>query len=143
MNDQNSDSFLEESTNDSVNENSNQSKPTRHGCVTAWLIFMLIANSIVTLIYVFKANMFTNISSMQLLLLIIAGLFNIIFAVMLLQWKKFAFYGFAITAAIVFTTNISIGFSITKSLLGLIGFGVLYSVLQIKEKGISAWDQLK
>jgi hypothetical protein len=143
MNDQNSNSFPEEGQNDLLSEIPNQSKPNRHGCVTAWLIFMIIANSITTLIYTLRANAFTNISSLQLSLLIIGGSLNIAFAVMLLQWKKYAFYGFAITAIVAFANNISIGISVTKSLLGLLGFAVLYSVLKIKENGISAWDQLK
>ncbi|MEO6851033.1 MAG: hypothetical protein ABI203_07700 [Mucilaginibacter sp.] len=123
-----------------------QPTPKRHGCVTAWIIFMIIANSAATLVYMFNANSLaqkTGVSPITIITLIVIGIFNVIFSVMLLSWKKVGFYGFAISAIAAFIINISIGISPIRSLLGLIGFGILYGILQIKEEGVSAWSYLK
>lgn len=143
MNGKNLNDSSEEHQDNLLDENANQSTPKRHGCVTAWLVFMLILNSLTALVYAFRSMSFTNISSTVLLSLIITGILNTVFAIMLLKWKKSAFYGFGITAVFIFILNINIGISVTKSLMGLLGFAILYCILQIKENGVSAWNYLK
>jgi hypothetical protein len=118
----------------------------RHGCVTAWLVFMLIANSIISLIYLFtlvRTDQVLKISASSLTALIIVGLLNVAFAIMVLLWKKVGFYGFAITSAVAFIINISLGISLIKCTVGLIGFLILYGILQIKQDGVSAWENLE
>ncbi len=116
----------------------------RHGCVTAWLILMIIANSIIALTYLFTDNTTpqspTNLTTLMLTTI---GIANIIFAIMLLQWKKWAFWAFATTSLITLGVNISIGISVGNALVGLIGIVILYGILQIKKDGITAWENLE
>jgi hypothetical protein len=136
-----------ENPNETTIENGNPPVKTRHGCVTAWLIFMIIGNSAVALIYLFAQGFITryqpDISSGMLILLAIGGIANVAFAVLLFQWKKWAFWGFIISAVYALIINLSIGLGIGQCMLGLIGIAVLYGILQIKQDNVSAWDNLE
>ncbi|MEM6264709.1 MAG: hypothetical protein AAGI38_19510 [Bacteroidota bacterium] len=115
----------------------------RHGCVTAWLIFLIIANAALALIYLFLNEEFLDIypDSDEFLItgLILMGILNVGCAVALLYWKKWGFYGFIIGNFLTVFINLGIGLDIGSSLSGLIAIGVLYGVLQIKQDGVSAW----
>lgn len=129
------------------NENSNDQKQ-RHGCVTAWLIFIIIANSIVALLYLLGGNMVAQnipggISTSFLIILGLLGVGNVFFAVLLLQWKKLGFWGFLGTSIVALFINLSIGMSVGQSLFGLVGIAILYGVLQIKQGDVSAWENLE
>lgn len=120
----------------------------RHGCVTAWLIIMIIGNGFSAFVYFLASPFITDslpgpVPTLILTALGILGLLNVFFAIMLLNWKKYAFWGFVGTAVAAVIINISIGLGIGMSLLGLIGIGLLYGILQIKEGTTSAWEQLE
>ena len=120
----------------------------RHGCVTAWLIFMIIINSLIAVIYLFASSFISNNSPIHIsrTMIILLGVFcviNVAFAVMLLQWKKIAFWGFAGTGVVALIINLSIGMGIGQSLGGLIGVAILYGVLQIKKNGVTTWKNLE
>jgi len=138
---------FEQPNDPEIDDQSISSGSQRHSCVTAWLIFMLIANSITALIYLFTlvrtGGGGLKVSTNSLIALLIIGLFNVAFSIMLLLWKKIGFYGFAISSVITFIINFSIGISLIKCTIGLIGFLILYGILQIKRDGISAWDNLR
>jgi hypothetical protein len=68
---------------------------------------------------------------------------NLSFAVGLWYWKKWAFFGFTLTAVLMFFTNLNMGIDIASAALGLIGIVLLFMVLQIKQNGISGWDNLE
>jgi len=122
------------------------SPPERHGCVTAWLIIMLVSNAIVSLVYFLMANGLmhgSKLSSVTLMALTLIGMLNVTFSIMLLSWKKIAFYGFGIIGVFTFLLNISVGISPLGSLFGLAGVAILYGILQIKKNGIAAWNYLK
>jgi hypothetical protein len=124
-----------------------QQAKQRHGCLTAFLVLMIIANSAVALIYLFAGdtvskNVPGGISSTMLILLAVGGILNVIFSVMLLRWKKIGFWGFIITSLGAFIINLSIGLGVVQSILGLAGVAILYGVLQIKKDNISAWSNL-
>jgi len=128
----------------------NQGPKQRHGCVTAWLIFIIIASSIAALAYVaiivngdLMEAQGVSFPNELLLPLILIALLNVIFAIMLMRWKKWAFWGFAVTALITLVINIAIGISISNSVLGLLGVVLLYGILQIKQDGISTWEHLE
>lgn len=128
-------------------ENPNVEKE-RHGCVTAWLVLMIILNSLTAVIYLFASDMITanlpgSISTSMVILLGIIGVANVVFAALLLQWKKMAFWGFAATSVITLLINVTHGISVGQSLLGLAGVAILYGVLQIKQNNVSAWDHLE
>jgi hypothetical protein len=122
-----------------------------NGCVTAWLIIMIIANALTVAIYLF-INLMTSmvkedpdikLTTPVIILLVIIGLANVIFSFLLLKWNKTGFYGFIISSVGAFVINLYLGLGIGQACIGIIGFGVLYGVLQIKKDGISAWENLK
>lgn len=120
----------------------------RHGCVTAWLILMIIANSISAMAYLFMSetlseNLPDPIPDSMKYALILVGIANLILAIMLLQWKKWAFWGFAATGIITLFINLSIGLGIGQSLVGLLGVVILYAILQIKKDEKTAWENLE
>ncbi len=119
----------------------------RHGCVTAWLILMIVLNSLVALLYLFTsdkiaANLSEDVSGPMIILLGFMSIINVICAALLLKWKKIGFWGFLISSIAVLAINLSIGLSVTQSLIGLAGIAILYAVLQIRKNEISAWEQL-
>ncbi len=119
----------------------------RHGCVTAWLILMIIANSFTAILYLFAGDTVSQnfpggISNTMMILLGIIGIGNIIFSVLLFKWKKIGFWGFIFSSIVALAINLNIGISIGQSLFGLAGIAVLYGVLQIKKDTVTAWDNL-
>ena len=121
----------------------------RHGCVTAWLILMIIVNSIAALFYfllLYSRNEFQpqlQIPDSILVILGVFSVFNVIFSFLLFNWKKIGFTGFAFTALIVFFINMYMGLAITQSIMGLLGIAILYAILQIKNDDVSTWENLE
>ena len=68
-------------------------------------------------------------------------LINMVCLIALFKWKKWGFWGLGMTAVVAFTINLSIGVGFGKALIGLVGFAVLYGVLQIGRDN-KAWPQL-
>ena len=130
-----------------LNESTNEPKQ-RHGCVTAWLLMIIISNSLTAFIYLFGGNAFVKtlnggVSTPMLILLTTFGIANVLFAVMLFRWRKWGFWGFLITSICTLGINLNIGLSVVQSILGLFGVVVLYGVLQIKEEDKTAWGNLE
>lgn len=120
----------------------------RHGCVTAWLVFAIIVNSLTALVYLFASDVIVKnlpheVSQPMILLLGALSVANVVFAFLLLRWKKIGFWGFAVSSVAVLAINISIGLSVGQSLLGSVGLGILYGILQIKQNNSSAWENLE
>ena len=120
----------------------------RHGCVTAWLILVIIGNSVTALVYLFANELITQnlpieIPNSMMIALAILGIGNVIFAIMLLKWKKTGFWGFIVTSILAMIINLIIGVGVFQSLLGLISIGLLYAILQFKMADVSAWDNLE
>ncbi|BAZ15426.1 hypothetical protein NIES4071_72980 [Calothrix sp. NIES-4071] len=125
----------------------------RHGCLTAWLIFAIISNSLGALanLYisanfnnfssVFAQQNISNISSGSLIGLAVLSIFNIVCAVALLRWKKWGFYGLLATSVVAFILNLSFGINLVQSLLGFVGIAILYGVLNMGGEN-KAWHQL-
>jgi hypothetical protein len=119
----------------------------RHGCVTAWFILMIIGNSLSALTYLFARefiaqNLPVEIPTTMMIALAILGIGNVVFSIMLINWKKTGFWGFVVSSLLIFIINLIIGLGIVQSLLGLISIGILYAVLQFKKADVSAWDNL-
>jgi len=120
----------------------------RHGCVTAWLVLMIIANAGLALVYLLANDTITrnlpeNVPSAMIYLLGFIGIINVVFAVLLFQWKRWGFYGYVVSALATFLINLSIGVPATSSILGLVGIGILFGILQIKQNDVSAWDNME
>ena len=118
----------------------------RHGCLTAWLILMIIANSITAVVYLFGSGairqQFSSAPGWAFPVLAFLGIANVVCSIALFQWKKWGFFVFIVTTAAAFVVNLMVGVKLVLVLLGLVGLGVLYGVLQIgKEK--KGWTQLE
>lgn len=120
----------------------------RHGCVTAWLIFMIIVNALVSVVYLLATDLVVQsfggpVPHSLIYLLGALGIANIICAVLLFQWRKVGFWGVVATYLGAFTINLIIGIDIFQSLIGLVGIAVLYIILHIKKKNVSSWESLE
>ena len=117
----------------------------RHGCLAAWLVLMIVANSASALMYLLRGDAirqsFPSAPGWLFPLLIVCLLFNIVCAIALFQWKKWAFWGFCGSVCVTFVVNISIGIGIGLALNGVIGAVLLFGVLQIGKEN-KGWSQL-
>jgi len=117
----------------------------RHGCLTVWLIFIIIMNSAAALMSLERDTIrqySPSTPDWALLILAVTSIMNVACAVALLKWKKWGFFGFIATSVITFVVNLMTGLNIVHALGGLVGIAVLYGVLQIgKEK--KGWTQLE
>lgn len=118
----------------------------RHGCLTAFLVFSIILNALVSSMNLFAGSMirqgYPDMPGWALPVLGIAGIFNIVCLIALFRWKKWGFYGAAALAVLAFIVNLVVGLKIMQAFMGLIGIAMLYGVLQIggEKKG---WTQLE
>ncbi len=117
----------------------------RHGCLTAYLIFIIVANAATALAYtlgkaVIQEKM-PDLPGWAFWVLPAAGIFNLACAVALFRWKRWGFYGFLLSGFVAFGVNLKLGQSPAQSFIGLLGVSILYAVLHIggKNKG---WTQL-
>jgi hypothetical protein len=124
----------------------------RHGCLTAWLIFMLVANSLLAVALVLTgvlSNTLNEAAAQQgtpvlpgwaIFVSIGILLFNIVCAIALLNWKKWGFYGFLGSTVASFVINLALGVPIAQSIGGFIGVAILYGLLNLGEE--KAWPRL-
>jgi hypothetical protein len=117
---------------------------SRHGCVTAYLAFMLLMNSVSALVTVVTSDQITStlpdMPSWGIPTLVVASALNVVFTVLLFSWKKIGFFGFIATSIVAAVVNAMAGLEPVQIIGGLIGVGVLYGVLQIGKP--PAWKQL-
>ena len=108
----------------------------RGGCLTAWLIVVLIANALIAFYYLTSSaalqQVYPGVSSVVFLLLAVIGVVNIASAIGLWTWHKWGFYLFAVTSVVTLAINISIGLPVISSLTGLIGVAILWYLLRNK-----------
>ena len=106
---------------------------------------MMVANAATALIYLLAAdgirNNVPNMPEWAFPVLIVGGFFNLVCAIALFRWKKWGFWGFVVSAVVVFGVNLSIGVGPGSALAGLIGVAILYGVLQIG-KDNQGWSQM-
>ena len=117
----------------------------RHGCLTAVLVLMIIANSAAALMYLFGSSSIKQslpgMPSWALVVMGVFSVFNLVCAVAIFKWKKWGFWGFIASSIVVLFVNLSIGMGIGQSLLGLVGIALLYGVLHIGKEN-KGWPQL-
>jgi hypothetical protein len=118
----------------------------RHGCLTAWLILLIIVNSLVAVVYLFASSMIKanlpNAPAWTIPVLAVGCIANVVFAIALFQWKKWGFFGFIGTTILALAINLSLGLNVFQIVLGLLGIVILYAVLQIGN-GNKGWPQLE
>jgi mannose/fructose/N-acetylgalactosamine-specific phosphotransferase system component IIC len=112
----------------------------RGGCLTAFLIFMLIVNPLVAIYYFVAgssvAQALPHMPTWVIPVLGLGCLANFVFAIGIWKWKKWGMYGFAASAGIVFFIN-AIYINVLTALWGLVGVGLLAYLLR------QAWSQME
>ena len=117
----------------------------RHGCLTAFLVLMIVANSVTALMYLLGSSLIKQslpgVPSWALVVMGIFAIFNLVCAVGIFKWKKWGFWGFIVSSIVALFVNLSVGLGIGQSLGGLIGIALLYGVLHIGKEN-KGWPQL-
>jgi len=107
---------------------------------------MMVLNSLTALVtplmyHAIKA-VYPNASPLTTAILTAAGIANTICAIALFRWKRWGWFGFAVTSLIVLIVNVSIGVDFVHCLLGIVGVVVLYCLLELGGNN-SAWNRLR
>ena len=118
----------------------------RHGCLTAYLIFVIIVNSALSLTYLFGTELLRrsgpSTPNWAFWTLALCAIINVISAVALLRWQRWGFWAFLVSAIAGVAINFAIGLGLRGAIGALVGIAVLYGVLHIgKEK--KAWPRLE
>jgi hypothetical protein len=123
-------------------ENHRTATKQRHGCLTAYLTLLLVANMATAIIYLssLSTDAPQRLPKSMILILGISTVLNMVFAVALFKWKKWGFYGFIGTTIIAGIVNLSLGIG-PLSLLGFSGIPILYGILRIGNER-AGWHQL-
>ena len=131
-----------------VDVRSTPAKPwkQRHGCATAWLVLMMISNLAVAIITPLSGESIQKVTPGFPVWVVwpiaVFGALNVVFAFALFCWKKWGFYGFAVTALIGSGINLYVGIALSQVIGGFAGVLVLFLVLQIGGER-KAWTQLE
>jgi hypothetical protein len=108
---------------DDIQEENTPILKVRHGCVTTYLILIMLVNSLTSLFYFIYNDTITDNKIVIVLGLI--GVLNVIFAALLFGYKRIGFIGFLISSLVSFGINLSLGIPVIKSLIGLCGIIIL------------------
>ena len=118
---------------------------SRHGCLPAWLVLVIVANSATGLMYLLGSDAIRktipDAPGWAFPVLIVFSVFNLVCAIALFQWKKWGFWGFCVSSVVALIVNLAIGLGIGSALGGLIGAAITYGVLQIGKEN-KGWPQL-
>ncbi|MCJ7751468.1 MAG: hypothetical protein MUQ65_10305, partial [Armatimonadetes bacterium] len=116
-----------------------------HGCLTALLVLMIVANSAAGLLYLSGSGAIKQVlpgaASWVFPVMGILGLFNLVCAVALLKWRKWGFWGLVASSIVASLVNMSMGVGVGTSVVGMVGIALLYGVLQIGGEN-RGWPQL-
>jgi hypothetical protein len=112
----------------------------RGGCLTAFLILMLVANPLTAGYYVLAGETvrqsLPNLPGWAIPVLAVAAVLNFVFAVGVWMWKRWGVYGLFVSAALVFVLNTFI-VGILPALVGIIGPVILFFLIR------PVWSQLE
>jgi len=117
----------------------------RHGCLTTWLVLIIVFNVIAIIIAVPKGSPSAEdiLPWPQYLISILFSLINIGFAIGLFRWKRWAFWGFCTSSAAAAIVNMIFGELVIFALAGFfIELAVLLFVLTVGGEN-KAWNQLE
>lgn len=116
-----------------------ESQKQRHGCISAWLWFVVTVNAVLTIFNLFTTDYFNGWVTG---LLSVATLSNVLAAILLLRWNKSGFYLFIINAVCNIVINIFIGAGFSSSVYSLLAIAIWWALLNMKKDGVSAWQQM-
>ena len=120
----------------------------RHGCLTAWLIYLIIAYSFSAIFYFFKTEEMSNIAQYNISenMMLLYGSFailGVIFSIMLLKWIKLGFWGILIISVILFVVQLLNSDRVMSPIFILLCLVILYGVLQFKKANVTGWNNLE
>jgi FtsH-binding integral membrane protein len=115
----------------------------RHGCLTSYIILMIVVNSALALAYLLVGSTINSgIPPWAFVVLGVFAVFNLICAIALFKWKRWGFWGFIICSVVALIVNLIVGMGITQSLFGgVVSVALLYGVLHIGKEN-KGWPQL-
>ena len=87
-------------------------------------------------------NVFTNPNFDNVFLLIV-GIADIVFTLMILDWRKLGFYGLLVNSLTIMIFNLVSGYGFLISILGFLGFIIIFLLLLLKKNKVSGWTNLK
>ena len=102
--------------------------------MTAFLMFVLGANALTAFTYVTGG---ATIATWAIPVFGISSLLNVASAVAIWRWRRWGVYGFVVTSALVFITNVGRGVPILHGALGLLGIVILGVLIR------PVWGSLK
>jgi len=113
----------------------------RGGCLTAFLVAMMIINPLVAILYLAAgstiAKNLPNAPSWSIPVLGIFCIVNFAGAIALWRWKRWGFYAFVVSALVALVVNIIIGIPLYQVIWGPLGVVILYALLR------RVWDELE
>lgn len=136
-------------------QNPNQPPAGRHGCLTAWLIFLMVVNGLFAVSFLFAGKSILHqaaptagtAASAAVYAPGILSAINVGLAVAVFQYKKWGFWGFIGVAVSAFAVNLLLGAGPIAASLGLVGgivgVAILYALLNIGDDSTRAWPRLK
>jgi hypothetical protein len=119
----------------------------RHGCLTVWIILIIILNAFGLIVDIALRGTTSflgtelNIPAWNTVTSILTSLFAIVFAVYLLKWKRWAFWGLVAVQTVSVILGI-IGGNYFSIIGGVIAVGILFALLNIGGAN-KAWPQLE
>ena len=119
----------------------------RHGCLTAWLVLMIIGNSLGAVICAVQSYQTTSHHAIVfsryfplMLLAVVLNVAGLVCAVALLRWKKWGFYGYLILKVVDVGGGLLLGNTIAPA--GLIAVVILFGLLHVGGPN-KAWNNLE
>ena len=124
----------------------------RHGCVTAWLWFSIVASVFTVVTMLFGGDLFNSLleetgqetmSKSYIYVSVLLTGIGVYAYIMLLKWHKNGFFlacGLSIIGGLVGYFMIGDIFSLLGAFIGPV---ILFAILQIQKNGVSAWNHLE
>ena len=119
----------------------------RHGCLTAWLIYLTIAYTVSSLGLLFGSNNIYKrlpyLTSENVMLVVASlGIMNAAFAFFLLKWVKLGFWGLLSTNIVLLIIQIYGSDNLLYPIMTVIYLLILYGLLKLTKNDVSGWDNL-
>jgi len=132
----------------------------RHGCLTAWLVLLIIFHTFTILgsvitYFLFDPELLSQMPGMPAFdmptwLIVVAAIYGVVCLVVtiaLFAWRKWAFWGFIginiLYIAILMLTGRPVLEIVTNTISGILSIVILFAVLQIGGEDKKGWTQLE
>lgn len=118
-------------SNEIIDDNSQGQPVERGGCLSTFIILMIIGNALSIFLYLGMGEKLTRAAHLPAytpVIMIVFGMLNVVFAFMIYNWKKMGVYGLTVNSILILIANLMLGMGIT-SFGGLIGLGILFALI--------------